>query len=485
MKKNKKIIIIIISIILILTIAIVSCLYLFKDKEENTSVSENNNDSLETEKIENIEYTYTEDGPAFLCSNQELYTQTLNYDKGDYVYCEIAYELNAELPGIKEIWFETSHDENIEYIEVVDIFEGWKLDSNNGVMHLVTEEPSTYGDGAYKVKFRILPSTQEEKLQISFKNIKFKNVNEEYYQTDDSVIELSINKESNYKYVSSKEQDEIIFYKFNTTNGYEQINKYSCESEICYVYASQCTSYIDLDKGKMFIHDGNKAIFYDFNKGVLGTYSIGVEDLKKYFIVQDIKTEKYGIIDLDGNIIKNFTSVQFGGTKVAPCFNDNTYSLEYDLITEKKDNKYGIVKITKDEIVVNHQFDDIRLYNDKYFKAKVEDKWYLYNLNTSEKVIEDGYKELFIASDEVIVTQIDNYLYIKDYQGNNLIEDKIETFIEYNENACCGNVSGIFVSENNGIIKIYIDEEVDITNYEYKQHQYEYNIKDKKLTKTK
>ena len=139
------------------------------------------------------------------------------------------------------------------------------------------------------------------------------------------------------------------------------------------------------------------SVLYDFNKGVIGKYSSEIEDLDKYFIVKDIKTEKYGIIDKDGKIIRELKSDGFG-IKVAPCLNTGTYSLEYDLITEKKDKKYGIIKITQDEIVVEHQFDDIRLYNNKYFKAKIDGLWYLYDLNTSTQIIDKGYQELFIVN---------------------------------------------------------------------------------------
>lgn len=477
MSKKKKIIIVI--TITLLLLAIFTFIYFNLIKEDKKT---NNNNA--TTELENIEYTYDENGPGFFCSDEPLGSRPISYMIGEYVYCAISYELNGNKPGIHEIWAEYSLDEDVEYIETLDTpSTEWTLNEDGNKFHLITTRPTVYAEYFYQVKFRIKPTTKKDKVTITFKDIKYKDEDNNYYKTDDSVIELSIGKSTNYYYKNSKNNDEIVFYKLNSTTGYEEINKYTCENDSCYEYASQCTSYIDLDKGKMLIHDGDKAILYDFNKGVLGTYSQGVEDLENYFVVKDIKTEKYGIIDKDGKVIKELTSDGFG-IKVAPCFNTDTYSLEHDLIVEKKDNKYGIVKITKDETIIEHNFDDIRLYNDKYFKAKIDDKWYLYNLNTKEKVIDEGYQELFIVTDEIIVVQIDNYLYIKDYQGNNLIEDKIEVLVQYNEGACCANVSGIYIMEEDNIIKINIDEEIDITENQYKQHQYEYNIKDKKLTKT-
>lgn len=482
MSKKKKITIGIVVTILLLIVSVVIYLYLIKDdKEENNLKNEN---TTNNEEFKDIEYTYTDDGPGFFCSNEPLGTKPISYMIGENVYCTISFELNGAKPGIHEIWAEYSLDEDVEYIETLDTpSTEWTLKEANNKIHIVTSRPTGYAEYFYQVKFRIKPTTKKDKVTITFKDIKYKDEDNNYYKTDDSTHELSIDESTNYYYKTSKNNDELTFYKLNPTIGYEEINKYTCENDSCYVYASQCTGYLDLDKGKMLIHDGNKAILYDFNKGPIGTYSIGVEDLGDYFVVKDIKTEKYGIIDKEGKIIKELTSDGFG-IKVNKCFNSDTFSLEYDLIIEKKDNKYGIIKITKDEIVVTHQFDDIRLYNDKYFKVKIEDKWYLYDLNTSEKVINEGYQELFIVTDEIIIVQIDNYLYIKNYQGNNLIENKIEVLLPYNEGACCGASGGIAIYEEKGIINIFIDESTN-DGIGYKTHKYEYNIKNKALTKTK
>jgi len=493
MKKNKKIIIIVITLLLITTISIITYLYFTKDKNKENNLKTENTVNKENNQENNkeIEYKYAEEGPAFFCSNKETYEKTYHYDKGDYIYCEIAYEINSKHPGITEMWFETTHDDDIEYIEIMTIAENWKLDSKNGVINIKTDEPSSYGDGKYRVKFRITPSTKKEKLQILFKNIKYKNANNEYYKTDDSIIDLSINKETNYKFESSEKNDKITFYKFDKTKGYEKINEYICESDTCFEHAAQCFGIHDLENGKTAIYDGENTVFYNFEKGVTGKYGHTIytlndrENKKTYYYVSDIKTKKYGIIDIDGNIIKDFTMEQLD--KLGSCdLLSNTYSIKHDLIVEKKNNKYGIIKITKDEVVVEHIYDDIRIYNDKYYKAKLEDKWYLYSYETKEKVHEQGYKEIFFATDNILVTQIDNYLYIKDYNGNNIIEDKIQTYIDYNEKACCATPIGIYVNYNKENNKIQIEvssEETYKPEYNYDIYKYEYEINNKKLTK--
>ena len=478
MSKKKEIIIGILVPIILLGVAIVVYLFLTKDDKK----AQKDND-VATKVPENIEYKYTTDGPGFFCSNTPLGREPVSYVIGEYVYCTISYELNGNKPGIHEIWAEYSLDEDVQYIETLKIpSTEWILEEENTKFHLITSRPTVYAEYFYQVKFRIKPTTEKEKVTIEFKNVKYKDSENNYYETDSSFHELSIQEKTNYRYKEDSENKEFTFYKLTKNKGYKQINKYSCVNEHCYPYASQCTSYMDLDEGRILLMDGDSAVLYDFNKGVLGTYSLGVEYIKDYLIVQDIKTKKYGIINTTGKVVKSFKSDNLG-EKVMPCFNEDTISVDNDLIVEKKDNKYGIIKITKDEVVIEHKFDAIRLYNNKYFKVKTDGKWYLYSLDTQEKALEEGYKELFIVNDNIIIVEIDKALYIKDYQGNNIIEDKIEVLMEYNEGACCGTSGGYGIYEEQGIINIYTDIPTDDDSIGYKTEQYAYNIKDKKLTK--
>ena len=482
MSKKKKIIIGVITTIILLCAATAIYLFLTKDNKtdsDNHEPNNNNNNNV----TENIEYTYTSDGPGFFCSNTPLGRNPLSYVIGEYVYCTISYELNGSKPGIHEIWAEYSLDEDVEYVETLETASTeWTLEEENTKFHLTTSRPTVYAEYFYQVKFRIKPTTKKEEVTIEFKNIRYKDSENNYYETDNSSHRLSIDETTNYHYKEDDKNKEFTFYKLTKNEGYKQINKYTCKSKECYIYASQCTSYMDLDNGRMLLMDGDSSILYDFNKGIIGTYALGVEYIKDYLIVKDIKTEKYGIIDTAGKVIKDFKSDSFG-ENVMPCFNEDTISIDDDLIVEKKNNKYGIIKITKDEIVIEHKFDSIRLHSNKYFKAKLDGKWYLYSLDTKEKVLEEGYKELFMVNDNIMIAEIDKALYIKDYQGNNIIEDKIEVLMEYNEGACCGASGGYGIYEEQGIINIYIDIPTEDDGIGYKTEQYTYNIKDKKLTK--
>ena len=240
----------------------------------------------------------------------------------------------------------------------------------------------------------------------------------------------------------------------------------------------------------MFIIDNNntEAILYDFTRGVLATYEIPVYSLSDesyniiYFVAK-LKDGKYGIVDTSANIIRPFVSDGFVSSPVKAIYSD-TYSIKNNLIVEKKNNKYGLTNINRVNTVLDYKYDSIRLLNDKYYKVKVGDNWYLYNMSNNEQALKEKYQEIFMPTPEILIVKISDYLYIKNESGQNLIEDKIYAPMAYDENACCGSSSGIYVIlnyEDNNIVNIitYTDSVVEKSN----TIKYVYNIKENKLTK--
>ena len=85
---------------------------------------------------------------------------------------------------------------------------------------------------------------------------------------------------------------------------------------------------------------------------------------------------------------------------------------------------------------------------------------------------------------EVLIVKLNGYLYIKNESGQNLLEDKIYAPMAYDENACCGGTSGIYVTldyqdKNIVDIIIYTDSSAEKSN----TTKYIYEIKENKLTK--
>lgn len=399
-------------------------------------------------------------------------------------------ELDYEVLGDFEK-FEVEKLRNNDKIEIVnnhikyngkDIFEKGEK-SENGTSYYTSATPFL------SFEFIIKGMPQSDKVTLNLKNIELSN-DKYIYEAKDFSKSYDVEMDSKYAYKSNEEYTEIVFYK--NDNGYKEINKYKCTDE-CYVYAAQCFGYIDQTNGKIFILDDDKAILYDMEKGVIGKYATPLYSLydnsgstyeQKYFVGKQVDGNKYGIMDFNGNVIKDYEADEYGTNMVCNITTDS-YSIKYNLITMKKDGKYGIEKITSNDLVTDFKYDDIRIYNDKYYKAKLDDKWSLYSFETNEKTIDEEYTQIFIPKDNILVVQIDDYLYIKDFTGNNLTEDKIKVLSEYNEKACCGASSGIYVMkdiDDDNIIKISVDNAKPWDdNYIY--YSYIFNTSNNKLTK--
>ena len=392
---------------------------------------------------------------------------------------------------IKELNFDYEIEGDIENFE----FEPTGLNISHEKTHvsLISNNGFLAEDGGGSIVasfgFNIKRVPKKDKLTIDIRNVKV--ISEEgIYFAPDYTTNYDIYVDGKYQYEVNKDTNEVLFYK-NIDGDYQKINSYKCTGN-CEVYAGQCFSYVNMEEGRMFLVDDNKAIFYDINKGVIGEYVTPIYALydnsnnlhkQKYFVAKKTANGKSAIFDFNGEMIKDYIVDDFG--TVSTCaITSNSYSISDNLITAKNDNKYGIIRITSNEVVVDYQFDDIRIYNNKYYRAKLDDKWYLYNFDNT-KVIEDGYTEMFMPVDNILIVQEGEYLYIKDYTGKNIIDEKITVLAPYNENACCGGSMGMHVyndASNQNIIYIVVDNGKEY-NAGFEQYRYEYDIKNKTLTK--
>lgn len=513
--KSNKITLLIIGGVLIIGIICVIIFILPKIDNTKNNNAINNNLESELKLPTEIEFENTEDTIVFYCNHSEMYGNSNYYEKGSDVYCKVSFNISENSSAIKEIWGEFSYDEDIEYVGTYKISESWNLTQNNNKFKVTTPEATHYADGFYQLKFKVKPSTKKEELTINFKNIILKKENNKYYKLDDSIVKLIITDTSNYKIeYGEKTEDgkqQYIFYKFDNNEGYKEINRYICEYDDCSdngivdIYGG----YTDLEKGKDIIFDGRvvfdnlsvgkfywkKVIFYDFEKGIKNQFNDIVDLIiirkKGDYLPSGVegfmlrtKDEKYAIIDNDGNYIKELSDKKFTFEKIK--IGGNTlvnYSLEDDMIVSIKDNKYGIEKIYSNDNIINHIYDDIKIYDNKLFKAKTNDKYYLYSFETKDKITK-GYDNLYLLDNNILLVKIDDYMYIKDFTGNNLTETSIK--LEDNIRSYEFNKEGMFFNKRDDIISISFVYGKDSGNNVAKDKylSYEYNIKTKELTKT-
>ena len=202
-------------------------------------------------------------------------------------------------------------------------------------------------------------------------------------------------------------------------------------------------------------------------------------------------TSKYYII----KYIRNYSGTQF---IYRTGYNGHDkFNVQKDIIVTIKNGKYRLEKISKDETIISHKYDNIALtdaitvyssegaqrnffytdtiYNDKYFKGKIGDKWYLHSLSTGEKVIDKGYDRLYLINENTIAVYENGHISFIDYKGNYISDDKIEVYIS--SQRFYNSPEGIRFVVKDNIVSIYVDIEGTSQN-----HEYEYNLQTKKVT---
>lgn len=506
--KNKKIVLLS-SCGIVFLVGIICLISFFYNSNDGTKT----NDETNVEHEENIEYTLLDEGMIFSCNAEKQLANTY-YN----INCQLNFELREKFVNISEINIDFDYDENIHHFKK----DTWNLDSleaetiiKDKNINIKIKEGKLESKYFLTLKFKVDSNNSDrENLNIYLKNIILKDKDGLYYKFKDNVASIKIDI-PNYKI--DKAEEELVFYKYNELeDSYKEISIYNCEYEECGIFSNYGLNHINYVDGRLLIFDGkedfedNKVyykniIFYDFEKGTkrkvqnILHVSSGWYDknsIPDAFAFENINGEM-AIIDANGNYIKEFSAKKFSLNCYEGCWFDD-YSLENDVIVTIKDGKYGIEKISSDNVVVEHKFekiqltdltsyDETRYSNNKYFKAKENGKYYLYSYGTSEKIIDYGYDNFYIVDEKIIVAYDNKKIYIKDYNGNNLTNDVIN--IEYGILPTMPkNPEGIIIEKNNNIITISVTDGVKEDKKgginmikEYKT--YEFNIDTNKLIK--
>ena len=182
--------------------------------------------------------------------------------------------------------------------------------------------------------------------------------------------------DATYKVTYEKKDNIIYFYK----DGIE-VNKYVCERSVCDTTREIYGGSVQLNNtyvNKIVIYDGSladststhdkKIIFFDIDKGILNTYVnyytvYNISDSYIYMGKIGDKTDAL-IVNYSGDIIKNSKDKNFVLNCYEGCFlNTNSFDIDNDYIVTIKSGKYGIEKITSDEVILDNIYEDI-VFND-------------------------------------------------------------------------------------------------------------------------
>ncbi len=475
-EKNKKnyISIFIIVIGLILILILVNGIKNYQDKDEYNVT---NNSTIFDKEMFNFECDLVD--PEEKEKNYPTYT-SYNYGVGDYVYCKINNYSNFK-PTELNISYYNEDNKNINLVSVKSLTDDWKIKLNstekyNDISMVSISDNLELKNIVFKFYIKNNENITDNKYIIKISTVELKR-NHEKYNIYNKDIELATGQ--NYRLKFTK--DKIESYKLSNDGTYIKIKEANCKE--CHIYVPQAFIYEDYQNGKVVIDDSdNTKILYDMNKGILGTYSAIYWLYPKnksyeegtYLYVGKKDKDKYGIIDKDGNLIKDYVldKMCYGNQTPNMCL---SYSIEDNLLVDKKNDKYGIIKITSDDIVIDYKYDDIKLINSKYFKVKQNDKWYIYNYAKKNKQIEEGFDIIYELTDNILIVPRNGYWHFINYNNNLVNYEQIEINEEYNY------IYYYTDSKDKNIIHICFS--TDEYGHDIKKESYIYNINDNTLKK--
>lgn len=233
-------------------------------------------------------------------------------------------------------------------------------------------------------------------------------------------------------------KNQIEFYNENTL-----LSVYECNNYKCGQYKNEYFQYNSCLDSIAVIEDGIYKYLYNYKAGqeVIDKLDeiVAVKKDDKYigFIVKDSSSQKYGYVDTRG-IIK----IEMKYDSLGLISNGRLYDRGFNLIDDKLiasiDGKYGVIKITTGEPVIDFEYDNIYLGPNNYYVVKDGKKYYLID-NEKNKILDNPYDMIF-AFEKILIVSENNYIKIVDYRGNKIIEDEIATVVDYKEEA----LNGIF-----------------------------------------
>lgn len=217
-----------------------------------------------------------------------------------------------------------------------------------------------------------------------------------------------------------------------------------------YVLIALCDSdecdYIDAYNGTHFIKD---TIAEDENaSGSVILYNIKTgKQEKKYSDVSEIlyadgnlkllkyKNGSYLLLSRSGKINTKFVADELVLTCYEGCGLYGTgFSYESKLVVSKKNNKYGIKNAVTGKLIVDYNYNDIKLqdsgdgtyYNKDYFIGQVNGKRNLYKVSDSRKVTSKGYEDIYFIDEDTLLVLDNKELSIIDKKENKLTNNTIK-----------------------------------------------------------
>lgn len=493
-KNNKSKIILIIAGCLVFLIVIIILSSLNNHSKYNNYNGNSNSDYANYTRNDISQYdirfkcSLVNENNEEIVSNSYIGTDMYSYGLGDNLLCNL----------------ETSNGYKKEFNKVTFV-----LASNNIELEKVySEDDSININTSYGSKNSTFVTLSTTQNALDLNKVKMKlHINGNIKDSEKYLIELSsisiTTSPNTYDYLKLltlelnhdsirvvRDNGKLKFQAAKSDGTYKTTSVYTCKSSDnwCVVNNAAQTFYYQNQEEKNIVliqdsQDNNIInIFYDTNNGIIATYggsprwlySKNDKNDGTYIYIKNENNESYGIVDKKGKVIHDFNlnMVCLGNTDGSRCL---SYSIDGNIFVNKKDNKYGIVKIDSNDVVIDYKYDDIKILNSKYFKASENGKWYIYDVATKDKHLEKSFDDIYVLLENTLIVSDGEYWTFIDYDNNPIINDKIKVNSEYKY------VNYYTDTQNSNIIHI------GFYNNDYGLDQayesYDYNISNKVLTK--
>lgn len=325
------------------------------------------------------------------------------------------------------------------------------------------------------------------KHKVSCDNI-FINIDGTVYLSECSVDGKKVDEVyGRRKSILTKDSEDACYTKFNSDSNElefyadgEMVSIYTCEHDKCDLYQTEDFKYNSCLDMITIIEDGETKYLYNYKEGqkILDGFDeiVAIQDNNKYmgFIVKDSSTSKYGYIDTRG-IVKIPIEYDVLGLISNSKMYDRGLNYTEDKVIAKKDNKYGVIKLSNGDEILPFNYDEIYLGLNNYYVIREDKNYYLIDKD-GKKLLDKAYKMIF-AFDNLLIVNEDNKLKFIDYNGNSVITDELETYIDYKEEPVNG-VFGYNATQQDNEITIVINK---ASEDGYNDIIYIYNIDSKKL----
>jgi len=227
-----------------------------------------------------------------------------------------------------------------------------------------------------------------------------------------------------------KTSDEKIIAKrevISDLEKYTYLGIYNCQSDKCDLPKIEGSEFVSFENTTTLLNDDGLFI-YNYNTDTVLTYKYDsfrkIKALDKEYLI-GVAEDSTNIYSAKGNKITTDGYEQIGF-----IYNDLVHSYNDNVISAKKNGKWGLITIRTNETIIDFAWDNLYVSNDELYIVEKEGE-YLVMDSSNVQLTENSYPLIVEAYSEFFITIEDNKLDIKKYDGESLLIEPLDVLMSY------------------------------------------------------